>query len=216
MKKIRVLIADDHELIRVGLRLLIENEPGLEVCGEAADGRAAVAVAAQSRPDVVVLDLTMRELNGLEAARQIKQKLPEVEVVFLSGYANEELVHQVFDFGARSYLRKMDASTYLVPAVRAAHAHRPFFTSRADEVLFMQAMRAKPKERATHTVPLTNREREIVQLLAEGASNKEVAKKLRISLRTVEVHRANILRKLDLSGLADLVRYAIRNNITQA
>jgi two-component system response regulator NreC len=213
-KNIRILIADDHDVVCAGVRLLIEKESGWEVCGEAGDGREAVALAEKCQPDVVVLDLTMPGLNGLEAARQIKRRLPEVEVVMLTAHDNEDLVHQVFEVGARSYVLKTEAAKHLIPALRSAYAHKPFFTSKVSEIVF-----ARYLDRADADLKngnLTPRERELVQLLAEGKSNKEAAGTLGISVKTVESHRAAIMHKLSLRSVSDLVRYAIRNKIIEA
>jgi DNA-binding NarL/FixJ family response regulator len=214
MKNIRILIADDHDVVRAGIRLLIEKESGWEVCGEAADGRQAVVLAEKLRPDVVVLDLTMPELNGLEAARQIKRRLPQVEVVMLTAHENEDLVHQVFDVGARSYIVKTEAAKNLIPAVRSAYAHKPFFTSKVSEIVFARYLDRGGPDPTNSS--LTPRERELVQLLAEGKSNKEAAGTLGISVKTVETHRAAIMHKLSLRSVSDLVRYAVRNKIIEA
>lgn len=213
MKNVRILIADDHDIVRAGVRLLIEKQPGWEVCGEAANGREAVALAEKFQPDVAVLDITMPELNGLEAARQIKQRVPQVEVVMLTAHDSEDLVHQVFDVGARSYIVKTEAAKHLVPAVRSAHEHKPFFTSKVSEIIFARYLDrgdVDPKNGS-----LTPRERELLQLLAEGKSNKEAAGTLGISVKTVESHRAAVMHKLRLKSVSDLVRYAIRNKIIE-
>jgi two-component system, NarL family, response regulator NreC len=213
MKNIRVLIADDHDIVRAGVRLLIEKQPGWEVCGEAANGREAVALAEKFQPDVAVLDITMPELNGLEAARQIKQRVPQVEVVMLTAHDNEDLVHQVFDVGARSYIVKTEAAKHLVPAVRSAHEHKPFFTSKVSEIIFARYLDRGDGDPENGS--LTPRERELLQLLAEGKSNKEAAGTLGISVKTVESHRAAVMHKLRLKSVSDLVRYAIRNKIIE-
>lgn len=214
MKNIRILIADDHDIVRAGIRLLIERESGWAVCGEAADGREAVALAEKFRPDVAVLDLTMPEMNGLEAARQINRRLPEVEVVMLTAHESDDLVHQVFDVGARSYILKTEAVKHLVPAVRSACAHKPFFTSKVSEIVFARYLHRG--EANKKSASLTPRERELVQLLVEGKSNKEAAGTLGISVKTVETHRAAVMHKLALRSVSDLVRYAIRNRIIEA
>jgi two-component system, NarL family, response regulator NreC len=212
VKTVRILIADDHDIVRTGVRLLIEREPGWEVCGEAANGREAVAMAEKLRPDIVILDMTMPILNGLEAARQLKRRLPEIELVMLTAHENEDLVHQVFDVGARSYIVKTEAAKDLIPAIRSASEHKPFFTSKISEVVFNRYLSRGKGEDSR----LTARERELVQILAEGSSNKEAAGRLGISVKTVETHRAAIMRKLDLKSVSDLVRYAIRNKIIEA
>ncbi|MEO6738766.1 MAG: response regulator transcription factor [Chthoniobacteraceae bacterium] len=216
MKKLRILLADDHEVVRKGVRMLIENEPGWEVCGEAVDGRKAVALAEKLTPDVVVLDMGMPELNGLEAARQIKRALPGTEVLIFTGEESEQLIHEVFDTGARSYIVKSDMSQHLVAAIRALGQHKHYFTTRISEVVFARYLEGASGAGKDKTEGLTPRERELVQLLAEGKSNKEAAALLGISIKTVETHRAAIMRKLRLDSFADLVRYAIRNKIITA
>ena len=216
MKTVRILIADDHEVVREGTRLLLERQPNWEVCGVAKTGRDAVEQAKTLRPDIVVLDVGMPELNGLEAARQIKSFLPTTELLIFTGHENEELIREVFDAGAKSYILKAGAAEHLVEAIHALSQHKPFFTTKVAEVVFAKFMDGPGRDPAQGEERLTKREREIVQLIAEGASNKEVAQKLGVSLRTAETHRANVLRKLNLSSVADLVRYAIRNNIVQA
>lgn len=196
--------------------MLIEKQAGWEVCGEAADGRSAVAVALKVNPDVVVMDLGMPELNGLEAARQIKRALPNVEVLIFTGEENEQLIHDVFAAGARSYILKSDLSEHLVAAIRALGEHRHYFTSHISEVVFARFLDGASGAGKEKTEGLTAREREIVQLLSEGKSNKEVGALLGISVKTVETHRATVMRKLRLDSFADLVRYAIRNKIIAA
>ena len=216
MEKLRILLADDHEVVREGVRMLIEKEPGWKVCGEAVDGRKAVALAGKLRPDVVVLDMRMPELNGLEAARQIKRALPGTEVLIFTGEENEQLIHEVFATGARSYILKSDLSQHLVAAIRALGQHRHYFTTRTSEVVFARYLEGASGAGKDKTEGLTPREREIVQLLAEGKANKQVAAVLGISIKTVETHRAAIMRKLRLKSFADLVRYAIRQKIISA
>jgi two-component system response regulator NreC len=208
------LIADDHDVVRAGVRRLLEKEPGCEVYGEAADGREAVVLAENLQPDVAVLDLTMPELNGLEAARQIKGRFPEIEVVMLTAHDDEDLVHQVFDVGARSYIVKTEAAQHLGAAVRSAFAHKPFFTSKVSEIIFARYLDRGDADSKNSN--LTCRERELLQLLAEGKSSKESAGTLGISLSTAESHRAAIMHKLALRSVSDLVRYAIRNKIIEA
>ena len=211
---LRILVADDHDIVRRGLTRLLEEHAGWSVCAEAANGREAVELALEHRPEVAVLDLTMPELNGLEATRRIRQALPDTEVLIFTMHESEELVRSVLAAGARGYLLKSDAARQLVPAVEALAQRKPFFAGRISEVLlegFLESGRRKPTASATDR--LTSREREIVQLLAEGNSNKAIARRLDLSVKTVETHRAAIMRKLDLHSLADLVRYAIRNQI---
>jgi DNA-binding NarL/FixJ family response regulator len=214
MKKVRIFIADDHDIVRAGVRLLIETQPGWEVCGEAADGREAVALVDKLQPDLVVLDITMPELNGLEAARQIKKASAKTEVLMLTAHESEDLIHQVFAAGARSYILKSEAGKHLVAAIQSASEHKPYFTSKVSEIVFARYLRGKDPDSGSASV--TARERELLQLLAEGRSNKEAASQLGISVKTVETHRAAIMRKLALKSVSDLVRYAIRNKIIEA
>jgi DNA-binding NarL/FixJ family response regulator len=216
LKKLRILVADDHEIVRHGVRMLIEKEAGWEVCGEAGDGRQAVALAEKLTPDVVVLDVGMRELNGLEAARQIKQGHPKIEVLIFTGEASEQLIHAVFAAGARSYILKSDLGQHLVAAIRALGQHKHYFTNRISEVVFARYLDGASGAGKDKTEGLTPREREIVQLLGEGKSNKEAGALLGISIKTVETHRATTMRKLRLDSFADMVRYAIRNKIISA
>ena len=213
----RILIADDHEVVREGMRALIEHEEGWEVCGIATNGQQAVETAKRLKPEVVVLDMAMPELDGLEALRQIKRALPNTEVVVFSAHHSEDVIEQLFDAGAKSYIQKSDASRYLVTAIKSLAEHRPFFTPEISQILFAKFFSAGARKKQSgleHS--LTTREREIVRLLAEGHSNKEVASSLGISIRTTETHRATLMRKLELESLAALVRYAIRNNIIEA
>jgi len=218
MKTVRILIADDHDVVREGARALIEREPGWEVCGVAETGRDAVKRAEMLAPDVVVMDMSMPELNGLEAARQIKRLLSETEVLMFTATETDAIIHEVFEAGVKSYILKSEAGTYLVEAIRSLCQHKPFFTSKVSDVLFARFLnRSGGKAVVDQTNErLTAREREIVQLLAEGKSNKEVAGALGVSIRTAETHRATILRKLRLESLAGLVRYAVRNRIIEA
>jgi two-component system response regulator NreC len=216
LQKLRILLADDHEVIRHGIRALIEKEPGWEICGEAVDGRKAVALAEKLGPDIVVMDLGMPELNGLDAARQIKRALPRTEVLIFTGDESEQMIHDVFAAGARSYILKSDLGLHLVAAIRALGEHRHYFTSRISEVVFARYLDGASGAGNDKNEGLTPREREIVQLLGEGKTNKEAGAVLGISIKTVESHRAAAMHKLRLDSFADLVRYAIRNKIIVA
>lgn len=217
MSKTRVLVADDHLVVRKGMGAIISGRPDWEVCGEAATGREAVAAAAKLHPDVVVMDISMPDLNGLEATRQILKNRPRTEVLILSMHESEQIVRDVLASGARGYVLKSDAGNDLVLALEALRQHKLYFTSNVAEVVLRGYLKGGT-ERASETQNsgiLTSREREIVQLLAEGWSNKEVAAALHISIKTVETHRARIMAKLDLHSISELVRYAIRNQIIE-
>lgn len=211
---LRILLADDHDIVRRGIRELLEQQPGWTVCAEADNGREAVELALEHRPQVAIIDLTMPELNGLEATRRIRQALPETQVLVFTMHDSEELLRGVLHAGARGYLLKSDAARQLVPAVESLAQRKPFFSGRVSEVLldgFLGCERRRSNDLGTDR--LTSREREVVQLLAEGKSNKDVARALDLSVKTVETHRAAVMRKLDLHSLADLVRFAIRNKM---
>ncbi|HTD66594.1 MAG TPA: response regulator transcription factor [Candidatus Limnocylindria bacterium] len=214
MKKLRILLVDDHEMLRRGLRAILTERADWEICGEASNGREAVEMAEKLRPDVIVMDLAMPELNGLEATRQIRRVLPRAEVLVLTFDESEALVQEVIAAGARGYVLKNDVSHVLVHAVESLAQHRPYFTSKAAEVLLDGFGRQKmQKMPTTGESPLTPREREIVQLVAEGKSTKEIAHLLGISAKTAENHRTNIMRKLKVKSATELVRYAIRNKM---
>jgi DNA-binding NarL/FixJ family response regulator len=213
--KLRVLIADDHDIVRRGLRNLVESQAGWEVCAEAADGRQAVAKALASRPDVAILDISMPEMDGLTATRKIREALPQTEVLVLTQHKAEVVARQVLKAGARGYILKSDAGDELVAAINALQRHKPFFTKHISEALLTSYLAAEDSAAEEKVSTLTPREREIVQLLAEGKSNKEIATALDMSVKTVETHRANIMRKLELHSLSELVLYAVRNRIVQ-
>ena len=214
----RILVADDHDIIRRGLKALLTSRPGWEVCAEAKTGREAVTLAEQLKPDVVVMDISMPDLNGLEAARKIRKSVPKTEILILTLHFSDQLVREIVEAGVRAYIMKSDADRDLVAAVEALGNHRPFFTPRAADMLLDGFVRphAAPDPEALVRNRLTAREREIVQLLAEGKSSKEVAVSLGISVKTAETHRANIMRKLELHSVSELVRYAVRNQIIEA
>jgi two-component system, NarL family, response regulator NreC len=217
MIPLRILVADDHEVMRNGVRALIENEPGWEVCGTATNGQEAVESARKLKPEVIILDLSMPELDGLAALREIKRALPNTEVLIFSAHYSEEVIEQLFDAGAKSYIQKSDAGRHLVAAITSLAEHKPFFTPEISRILFAKFLSSSPgKKQNGHQHTATNRERSVVRLLAQGSSNKEVANSLGISIRTAETHRATLMRKLNLDSLASLVRYAIRNNIIDA
>ena len=217
MKTLRILLADDHKVVRQGTRALLSTFPEWKIVGEADNGRDAVSLTSELKPDIVILDIGMPELNGLDATRQIKKKSPETEVLIFTGQETEELVHDVFDSGARSYIMKTDAADHLIDAIKALSEHKHFFTSRISEIVFARYIQEKGTlEGAPEKSRITDREREIVQLLAEGKSSKEIATILGISVRTVETHRAAIMKKLGLKSFSELIRYAVRNKIIEA
>lgn len=214
MPPLRILVADDHDVVRAGLRALLESRNGWEVCAEAANGRDAVEKARDARPDVAVLDIGMPLLNGVEAARQIRRVSPATEVLVLTMHDSEMMIQSVLEAGARGYILKDDAGRNLLAAVDAVRRGKPFLSSRVSGAA---AKLAVNEEGGTERMgrPLTPREREIVQLLAEGKSNKEIATFLNISVKTAETHRANIMLKLNFHSVTELVRYAVKNKIIQ-
>jgi two-component system, NarL family, response regulator NreC len=214
MKTIRILLADDHTVVRKGLRLLLESHPGFEVIADAADGRAAVSLAAEHTPDVVVMDVAMPGLNGIEAARQISARLPQTAVVFLSMHSDESYVLKALKAGARAYLLKDSAEHDLIAAVIAVSEGKAFFSPAISKMLVEDYMRQMQERQVEDSYDLlTTREREVLQLLAEGRNNKEIAGVLNLSLYTVETHRGNILQKLNLHSGAELILYAIRKGV---
>jgi DNA-binding NarL/FixJ family response regulator len=208
---LRILVVDDHPVMRRGIRALIESKAGWIVSAEAATGREAVALARKLQPDIVVLDLSLPELNGLDAARQIARESPRSEVLILTMHHSEELARNVLLAGARGYVLKSDAERYLVDAIASLERHEPFLTATVTESVLHDYVRTADNRPAGATT--TPRQREIIQLFAEGRTTKEIASDLQLSTKTVETHRANIMRKLGARTIADLVRYAIRNNI---
>lgn len=214
MKSLRILIADDHDLIRRGVKSLLEMHNGWKVCAEASKGPEAVEKVEQLKPDVVIIDVCMPELNGVEATRQIRKVSPRTEVLVLSVHHSEHLIREILDAGARAFVVKTDCDIDLVRAVEALGEHKPFFNAYATEML----LGGYGQEKAPAPQPfigerLTPREREIVQLLAEGRTSKEIATLLKISSKTAETHRANIMRKLQFHSVGEVVRYAVRNQI---
>jgi DNA-binding NarL/FixJ family response regulator len=213
----RILVADDHEVVRRGLCALLQGQPDWEVCGEAGDGREALEKTQKLKPDVVILDIGMPSLNGLEATRQILKTMPHTKVLILTLHDSDQVVREVLNAGARGFLLKSDAARDLVAAVEALRRDKTYFTSKVAAMVLEGYLKngtpgAQPAAPQTRN-RLTPREREIVQLLAEGKSTKEVAVALGLSVKTAETHRSNIMRKLELHSVSDLVLYAVRNNI---
>jgi DNA-binding NarL/FixJ family response regulator len=218
MEAMRVLVADDHEIVRRGLCSLIKEHPGWEVAAEASDGREAVEKTKELKPDVTVMDISMPSMNGLEATRQIVKDQPGTKVLVLTVHDSDPLVREVLDAGARGYVLKTDAGRDLVTALEALRRNKTFFTSRVAQLVLDGYLKRdfEPSEVNTRRSSLTARQREIVQLLAEGKSSKEVAVSLGISVKTAETHRANVMRRLDCHSVSEIVRYAIRNHIIEA
>lgn len=214
---IRVLLADDHALMRRGIRDLLQGDPEIEVVGEAGDGREATQLTNKLKPNVLIIDLTMPELNGLDAIRHIRRECPEVELLVFSMHDSEELIREVFAAGARGYVLKSDAALYLIEAVKSLAGGRPFFTPRISEAILHTLVKtgSNAQPELSTTGPLSSREREILQLLAENKSNKEIATKLGISVRTVETHRRSVMQKINANSIVELVHYAIRNGIVE-
>lgn len=207
---IRILIADDHEVVRRGVRAIFDGRPGYEVVGEVVDGHAAVEAAERLKPDVVIMDFSLPLLNGLEATRRIRQISPKTEVLVFTMHDSETIIHDVLQAGARGYLLKSDPADQILEAVRSLANHRPVFSWKVSEALLDEFL-----DHTERNPPgsLTPREREVVQLIAEGKSNKLIARHLDLSVKTVETHRAAAMRKLGVSTTADLVRYAVRNHL---
>ena len=215
MTPVRILIADDHEVVRQGVRTILEGQAGWVVCGEASTGRDAVTKAVDLQPDIVVLDISMPELNGLEATRQIRRVVP-AKILILTVHESDQVVTEVLDAGAHGYVLKADAGRTLVEAIRALLERQEFLTER---VHVAAARRAGPQRAAAGRRrperALTPREREVLQLLTEGKTNKEIGAVLGVTTKTAETHRAHILTKLNLHSMSELVRYAIRNRIIE-
>jgi DNA-binding NarL/FixJ family response regulator len=217
VETLRILIADDHQLFRDGVRALLQSHAGWEICGEASTGREAVAKTIELRPDVIILDISMPDLNGADAARRIRMASKNAEILILSVHYSDQLIREIIDAGAHGYVLKTDSDRDLLLAVESLARHKQFFTSKAKRVIKNEFIR-EGKFTNISTVlrnPLSSREREIVQLLAEGKNSREVSLSLGISVKTVETHRANIMRKLEIHNVSELVRYAVRNQIIE-
>ena len=215
MNKLTILVADDHEIVRKGLVSLIKTQPAWEVCAEAKNGREAVDLAKQWRPSIVILDIGMPTLNGLEATRQILKENPQTRILILTITDTDQAVREVLDAGARGFLLKSDAARDLLSAIDALQYNKTFFTARVAEMVLSGYRGTHGTSKKNLLPALTPREREVVQLLAEGKSTKEVASHLNLSVKTAETHRSNIMRKLGLHSVSELVLYAVRNNIVQ-
>ncbi len=218
MSSLQILVADDHDLMRRGLRAMLEAHPGWEICGEAHTGTEAVAKVQELKPQVAILDISMPEMDGLEAARQIRKNSPKTEILVLSMHYSDQLIRDVLEAGIRGYVIKSDSDRDLVLAVEALANHKPFFTPHATELMLTNlgtSAAAFGNGNEALKDRLTSREREIIRLISEGNSSKEVASTLGISVKTADTHRANIMRKLQVHTVSDLVRYALRNQIIE-
>lgn len=217
--RVRILLADDHDVVREGLRRLLEGQPHWVVCGEAANGRQAVTMCKEMKPDIAMLDISMPELNGVDAAKQILKVSPTTEILVLTMHKSEQLVRNMLAAGVRGYLLKSDPARDVIEAVASLAVHRPYFNMRVSETIlagYLNAMaKGTPSTGRPAGEPLTGREREILQLLAEGRSNKEIARRLAIGVKTVETHRSAIMRKISANSIVDIVRFAIRNHIVE-
>ncbi len=216
--KLRILIADDHEVVRRGLCTLLQAREGWEICGEAVDGRDAIEKAKELKPDIVILDVGMPNLNGLAATRQLAQMEPRCKIIVLTITDSDQVIREALDAGARGFVLKSDAARDLVSAVEALMRNRVFFTPRVNDMVlagFLEKGISTSGSEVPKLPSLTVREREVIQLLAEGKSSKEVASFLNLSTKTAETHRSNIMRKLGFHSIRDLVVYAVKNNIIQ-
>jgi DNA-binding NarL/FixJ family response regulator len=214
---VRILLADDHDVVRRGLRALLQEHSDWEVCGEAPSGREAVDLARELQPDIAIVDLMMPDLNGLETTRQIRKASGRTQVLIFTMHQNEALVHDVLDAGARGYLLKTDAEEHVVTAIEALLRHQPYFSAQISETVLEGFLRSgRQGVGVDPALPrLTPREREIIQLLAEGHRNKKIALTLGISVKTVETHRTTLMRKIGVKSIVELVRYAVRNHLTE-
>ena len=208
----RIIIVDDHDAVRRGVRQLLETKPYYEVVGEAPDGRSALERARETRPDIAILDYSIPELNGFDLAHALKREFPRIEILVYTMHDREEIIMDVLRAGVRGFVLKSDTEKHLLAALDALSIHRSYFSGAISDALLNQFLESKPASLASS---LTHREREVVQQVAEGRINKEIAQRLNISVKTVETHRASAMRKLKLRTTADLVRYAVRNQLIQ-
>jgi DNA-binding NarL/FixJ family response regulator len=216
VETLRILIADDHQLFRDGVRALLQSHAGWEICGEASTGREAVAKTIELRPDVIILDISMPDLNGVDAARRIRMASKNTEILILSVHYSDQLIREIIDAGALGYVLKSDSDHDLLLAVESLARHKPFFTSKATEGNNCEFNMGEPVTKVPELDNrVTSREREIIQLIAEGNRGNEIASSLGISVKTVEAHRSNVMRKLEMHNISQLVRYAVRNQIIE-
>lgn len=216
MTTVRILLADDHDVVRRGLKALLQEHAGWEICGEALSGREAVEMALQMQPHIAIIDLMMPDLNGLETTRQICKVSQRTQVLVFTMHYSETLVHEVLEAGARGYLLKTDGERNIVAAVEKLLHHQPYFSAQVSETVIEGFLRSGSHGSREQTGPrLTPREREVIQLLAEGHRNKKIAQHLGISIKTVETHRTTLMRKIGVKSIVDVVRYAVRNHLTE-
>jgi two-component system response regulator NreC len=215
MDKMRLVLADDHTILREGIRALLEDQPDMTVVGEAQDGRQAVQLAHDLRPEMVLMDIGMPLLNGLEATRQIKRDHPEIHVLVLTMHENEEYIHEVLAAGASGYILKQAAASELVAAIRAVHRGDAVLSPAITRVVIQDYLHSEAAQPVTASNELTAREREVLQLIAEGHTGKEIAELLCLSVKTVQAHRTNLMQKLDLHDRGDLIKYAIQKKIIE-
>jgi len=216
MCAVSLLVADDHDIVRRGIRALIQEQPEWQIAAEAKDGRDAVTKATEFQPDVAILDITMPSLNGLDAAKQIAKLSPRTKILILTVHESDQLIRKALDAGASGYIFKTDAAFDLIAAVKSLLSDKAFFTPKVSQMVLNGYLGKGPMASEDEPLQITGREREIVQLLAEGKHSKEVATTLDITVKTVETHRSNILRKLHFHSVTELVRYAVRNHIIEA
>ena len=209
----RIIIVDDHDAVRRGVRQLLETKPYYQVVGEAPDGRSALELARETRPDIAILDYSIPELNGFDLAHALKREFPRIEILVYTMHDREEIIMDVLRAGVRGFVLKSDTEKHLLAALDALSIHRSYFSGAISDALLNQFLESKPASLASS---LTHREREVVQQVAEGRINKEIAQRLNISVKTVETHRAAVMKKLKFKSFSDLVRYAIRNHIISA
>jgi DNA-binding NarL/FixJ family response regulator len=213
---VRILLADDHDVVRRGLKALLQERADWEICGEAVSGREAVDLAREIQPEIAIVDLMMPDLNGLEATRQIRKVSERTQVLIFTMHQNESLVHDVLEAGARGYLLKSDAERHIVAAVETLLRRQPYFSAQVSETVLEGFLRSGRQTNDGAVVPrLTPREREVIQLLAEGHRNRKIAQRLGISVKTVETHRTTLMRKIGVKSIVELVRYAVRNHLTE-
>jgi DNA-binding NarL/FixJ family response regulator len=213
---VKILVADDHDIVVAGLERMIAAEPGLQLVATASSGAEAIEKAAALRPDVAILDMNMSAIDGLEATRQIRNTLPHCEVLLFTGTETDELIRQAFASGAKGFILKSDARTHLIEAIRSLAEHKPYFTNKVSAVIFARLLQRPAQPAGGPPGRLSAQELELLRLLAIGRGNREIATELKLNLRTVEGHRAALMRKMNFASLADLVKYAVRNGIIEA